>query len=245
MFIQVKIFSFSECTSYGNVTDDELRDIYSHIEQINQLEQPFTSTQPNMKRNSETFDQFMQFCSNNGVDTSLVEISKINNNNDQEGSNHINDEYGLKAKSDIQVDQIILTIPKKLMITVNEYMSNLISTARKSESDKSFCDFILTDPLMIEMPNLVLAMILMRELTNDNSFWQPYLNILPTTYKTPLYFDLDELFQLKCSSVYEESTRLLRSIARQYSYLWIQMQSSRSPASRISFKKNFTFQFYR
>lgn len=220
------------------MTDDELRDIYSLISQIDQLEQPFNSMLPSMKRNSETFDHFIQFCEANGVDTSQIEIAPINIENCE-------NEFGLLSKSNISEGQVILTIPRKLILTVNDYMFNLNSAPRKSEFDKSFIEFISSDPLLSEMPNLVLAMILMREFTDENSFWQPYFNILPVTYKTPLFFDLNEFSQLKCTSVYEEATRLLRSIARQYSYFWTQMQSSRSPASRISFKKNFTFQFYR
>lgn len=224
----------TECTNCGIVSDDDLRDMLSLVEQIDKLEQPMKTIVPNINRNEETFAKFTQFCSSHGVDLSLIDILK------KEG-----DEYGVRAVKDIKEDQVILKIPKSLILAVNDYMKQLNSSPHKSESDRSFIEFITTDPILIEMPSVVLAMILLKEATDSNSFWQPYINILPECYKTPLYFTLDEFKQVKCSSIYEESTRILRSILRQYSYFWTQMQSPKSPASRISFKKNFTFQLYR
>lgn len=95
------------------------------------------------------------------------------------------------------------------------------------------------------MPNLALALHVASEYSNEKSFWKPYLNIIPSSYNTPLYMTPNELEYLLGSPVFEECVKLLRSIARQYAYFWTQMHSKNSIANQLYLKKNFTFTLYR
>lgn len=171
----------------------------------------------------DKFGNFISFCNANGVDTSGIEIVCKSES-----------DFGLFAKRDLAEDETVLCIPRRIILT-----------AEQLPRDPAFRDFAAQDPLVKEMPNLLLVMILIRELCEKDSFWKPYVDILPAAYQTPLYMEYDLLLSLKPSSAFQESGKLFRNIARQYAYFWTQMNSPQSPASRLSFKGLFTFELYR
>ena len=168
------------------------------------------------------FEDFLDFCQTNGVDVSAVEICKSMFG------------YGLRAKKEITENELMITIPRQMLLTV-EHQS----------SEVPFTTFISQDPLLKEMPNLLLAMIVIREYCDPNSRWKPYFNILPETYETPLYFDRETLWSLKPSSSFHEAGKLIRNIGRQYAYFWTKMVDKNHVASQLSFRNKFTFQIYR
>lgn len=112
-------------------------------------------------------------------------------------------------------------------------------------------NFAKSDLMMKTMPNVRLAMVLMNEYSSRDSFWKPYLDILPSKYTNhPLYMDVNGLLSLKPSPSFVEAIKLLKSCTRQYCYFYTQMMVPQSPApkscaSQLSFRKNFTFNFYR
>ena len=56
--------------------------------------------------------------------------------------------------------------------------------------------------------------------TASESFWQPYIATLPSTYTTPLYWEMWELLALKGSPTFVEALRLYKHVARQYAYIY-------------------------
>lgn len=52
------------------------------------------------------------------------------------------------------------------------------------------------------MPNVALALHLLNELYDSNSFWAPYLKALPSSYDTVMYFTAEDLKELKGSPVF-------------------------------------------
>lgn len=94
------------------------------------------------------------------------------------------------------------------------------------------------------MPNVVLALHIINEYCKQDSFWKSYLSILPSEYNIPLYFNEEQMAQLKPSQVFEESVKMVRNISRQYSYFSHQMQVN-PVASKLSFKNQFTYVLYR
>lgn len=97
------------------------------------------------------------------------------------------------------------------------------------------------------MPNVALALHLLSELYNPESFWAPYLSALPGSYDTVMYFTADDLKELRGSPVFgkhirkfivailhvpiiasEDSLRMCRNIARQYSYFYSLLQVNRA-----------------
>ena len=68
-----------------------------------------------------------------------------------------------------------------------------VETAKSS----SIGTLIERDPLLQTMPNVVLAIHLLIERNSPASIWEPYINILPHTYTTVLYFTPTQLEGLK------------------------------------------------
>ena len=102
------------------------------------------------------------------------------------------------------------------------------------------------DPLVKDMPNLELVMILLNELSRGrNSFWSAYIDILPSSYSTPLYMNREELLQLKPSPSFQEACKLIRNIARQYAYFWSLLQNHKNPSDLPSFRRDITYDLYR
>jgi hypothetical protein len=61
---------------------------------------------------------------------------------------------------------------------------------------------ISEDKILQVMPSVVLSLHLLCERRTPDSIWKPYLDILPDTYTTPLYFTLEDLKYLKGSPAY-------------------------------------------
>ncbi|XP_015784607.1 histone-lysine N-methyltransferase setd3 [Tetranychus urticae] len=131
-------------------------------------------------------------------------------------------EYGLITKKATLEDELVLKIPKRLMMTTE--------TALKDTSLKSA---VLEDPLLKSMPNVLLAFHLMIEYCQKDSFWKPYILFLPSVYSTPLYYTKEDLLLLKGSHVLLESVKLVRNIYRQYAYFWKKMSSKSSSINKI------------
>ncbi|KAK4886511.1 hypothetical protein RN001_002782 [Aquatica leii] len=141
-------------------------------------------------------------------------------------------ELGLMAERDIKQSSLIITVPKKLMITID--------IAKKSELRR----LIEKDPLLSNMSNVTLAMFLLLEKFKENSFWKPYIDILPTEYSTVLYFNLEDLQELQVSPTLESALKQIKNIARQYAYFFKLIWNSDDSASHMM-RKNFTFNKYR
>ena len=108
--------------------------------------------------------------------------------------------------------------------------------------------FIDNDPILSQMPNVALAFHVLSELYDTKSFWKPYLQALPSSYDTVMYFNPQEIAELKgspafgklpyLSSIYRKSyiirphnsyyaddaLKMCRNIARQYSYFYSLLQ---------------------
>ncbi|KAG6450200.1 hypothetical protein O3G_MSEX006446 [Manduca sexta] len=139
---------------------------------------------------------------------------------------------GLKATKTFPEGSLILTVPSKVMMTENN--------AKESELGP----FIDMDPLLQNMANIRLALFLLLEKNNPDSFWRPYIDALPEKYSTVLYFTSEELSELKPSPVFESSLKFYRSIARQYAYFYNKIHSLDLPVLK-KIQDIFTFNNYR
>ncbi|RCN41901.1 hypothetical protein ANCCAN_12115 [Ancylostoma caninum] len=93
----------------------------------------------------------------------------------------------------------------------------MISTdlARKSSVLKKVFE---RDIIVQNMANVGLALFLCAQRVKKDSRWTAYLNVLPSTYTTPLFYTEEELQYLKPSPVFEEALLFYRTVARQFAY---------------------------
>jgi len=74
--------------------------------------------------------------------------------------------------------------------------------------------------MLSRMPNVLLAVFLHCEKYNPNSFYKPYLDILPSKFNTTLYFTPDEMKYLKDTKTFGTAFNHYKSIVRQFAVLY-------------------------
>ncbi|KAJ8954930.1 hypothetical protein NQ314_006992 [Rhamnusium bicolor] len=167
-----------------------------------------------------TIDNFVKWVNENGAELKGCTITEFKGF-----------ELGLKVNTDIPQSSLVIAVPRKLMLS--------IETARKSELK----DLMEKDQILKNMHNVALAIFLLVEKFKKNSFWKAYIDILPSTYSTVLYFTMDDLEELKGSPTLEIALRQIKSIARQYAYFHKLFHSSEDSVSRLM-RDRFTYEEY-
>lgn len=198
------------------------KQIFNIIDKIKILEKDIEISMPDdLRYKGETINAFTSWLKENGATFEGCSIQ-----------NFPGFELGLKANIDIQEASLVITVPRKLMMTL--------------ESAKRTCmnSLIKNDVLLKNMPNVALSMFLLLERFKESSFWKPYLNILPIKYTTVLYFSLDELKELTGSPTLRSALLQNKNIARQYAYFKKLISSNNNQFCEI-LRKHFTFNVYR
>ncbi|KAL6727762.1 hypothetical protein Aduo_009610 [Ancylostoma duodenale] len=114
---------------------------------------------------------------------------------------------GLLAEKAISEKERCVTVPRLAMISTD--------LARKSSVLKKVFE---RDIIVQNMANVGLALFLCAQRVKKDSRWTAYLNVLPSTYTTPLFYTEEELQYLKPSPVFEEALLFYRTVARQFAY---------------------------
>merc|ERR1719336_3744386 len=115
---------------------------------------------------------------------------------------------GLRVTRDIKQGEEVIRVPQKAMMSVDTAKASSIGT------------LIEKDPLLQTMPNVVLAVHLLIERNSPASIWEPYINTLPHSYTTVLYYSNDQFEQLKGSPAMEDALKQYKFVARQYAYFY-------------------------
>lgn len=192
------------------------------IEKIQKLENGMEfPTLVDNRLDSAILNQFTEWMTTNGAKFDGIEIAEF-----------AGYELGLKTNVNIDKSSLIISVPRNLMLTYD--------AAKKSELK----NLIVDDMILSKMPNVALAVFLLLEKFKENSFWKPYIDTLPQTYSTILYFNVDDLKELHGSPTLESSLRVIKSIIRQYAYFYKIFNTNDDPACKI-LRKHFTFNQYR
>lgn len=150
-------------------------EIYSLLERIKTIENEISVVRKNNRRGS-ALEDFTKFIVENGAQIDGVEITEFPGY-----------DLGLLALKDYKENEMFVTIPDKLVFTFDKAADN-VQYAAKMVS------------LIASMPNISLAFFLMIERLNPDSFWKPYLDVLPERYATVMYLTPTELNELKGKS---------------------------------------------
>ena len=134
--------------------------------------------------------------------------------------------FGLRATKDLKKGDRIICIPRRCFMSTETAKDSTISSLMEK------------DPMLRSMPNVALALHLLIEKNSPASFWEPYINVLPSSYSTVLYFSPSDFDQLKGSPAYEDALRQFKYVARQYAYFYRKFQST-------MLRDYFTFEDYR
>ena len=147
--------------------------------------------------------------------------------------------YGMKMKEDAAAGDTVVKVPEKCFILAD--CSNNPDLNEMCTSDTTLC----------YMPNICLALNLLNERLNPNSFWKPYLDSLPQSYSSLLYFKKYHFDRLTPSPTFVTCARLYCKLVGLYVYLCSKLfKSENNDAAQLGkaiyfTPNNFTFQAFR
>ncbi|XP_004699177.1 actin-histidine N-methyltransferase [Echinops telfairi] len=167
------------------------------------------------------FPELMRWASENGASADGFEMARF----EEEG-------FGLRATRDIKAEELFLWVPRKLLMTVESAKSSVLGPLYSQ------------DRILQAMGNITLAFHLLCERTNPDSFWQPYIQTLPSEYDTPLYFEEEEVRYLQSTQAIHDVFSQYKNTARQYAYFYKVIQTH-PHASKLPLKDSFTYDDYR
>lgn len=206
------------------------------LELIDELKLVESACNPKLpSRNEQSWSEFI-----NWVDSELssgdqdVKLSKSIGISGQSLVCKSNDgssdqEFSLIAKEPFRKGQKIFSIQRRLMLSTET-----------ADKDSDLFDFIMNDSIASAMQNVALVLHLLNEYSKGSrSYWAPYLAILPSKTLPVLKLNKEKLNNMLASSHLFEALKMIRAIARQYSYFFKLLQSTNLPL-----KKDFTFEYY-
>lgn len=196
---------------------NDFLDVYQIIEKLRKKQQNYVL---HHGKREDNLNGFVDWLHTNGVDTSGVAIADFGTRG-----------YGLKAERDLTANELLLSIPRKLMMTTQTAKTSILGPLMGE------------DRILQSMPNVAMALHVLCEFSQQDSFWQPYLNFLPKSYTTTLYFSPDEIQLLKSSPSLSDVLNQFRNITRQYAYFFRLFQGH-DEAGKLPIK-NFCYDDYR
>lgn len=113
---------------------------------------------------------------------------------------------GTIAREDINEDDVYLSIPWKLVISEDKIV----------ESEHSASFRILEDQYGFTMSLKLITFLLLEKNKGPRSFWKPYIDTLPASFNTPLFWTDEDLSELKGTGVPEDAMSWRENAKREY-----------------------------
>lgn len=202
-----------------------------YIRSIQQVQREHTNKyQSSSGRNNEKIDTFHKWSSDKGIEFDGLKVGKVSGEN-----------YGLIATKAHKKEDIIITVPKTAHICLDQ-----IENAKGYK--EVFSDYVPNGETK-QLSTSRLAIFLMLEKINENSFWQPYIDILPHQYTTVLFYeDKDfKLLQELCDpcNEYRMSMSCWKRVTLEYIHLYFLIQNNPDDSLIVQqLKEYFTYEFY-
>uniref|UniRef100_G3TL17 protein-histidine N-methyltransferase n=1 Tax=Loxodonta africana TaxID=9785 RepID=G3TL17_LOXAF len=197
---------------------EEYVQIRSLVEKIRKKQKGLSVTFDGKRE--DYFPDLMKWASENGASVEGFEVVNFK----EEG-------FGLRATRDIKAEELFLWVPRKLLMTVESAKNSVLGPLYSQ------------DRILQAMGNITLAFHLLCERANPNSFWQPYIQTLPSEYDTPLYFEEDEVRHLQSTQAIHDVFSQYKNTARQYAYFYKVIQTH-PHANKLPLKDSFTYEDY-
>ncbi|XP_037359821.1 actin-histidine N-methyltransferase isoform X2 [Talpa occidentalis] len=174
---------------------EEYVQIRSLVEKIRKKQKGLSVTFDGKRE--DYFPDLMKWASENGASVEGFEMV-----------NFKEESFGLRATRDIKAEELFLWVPRKLLMTVESAKNSVLGPLYSQ------------DRILQAMGNITLAFHLLCERADPNSFWQPYIQTLPSEYDTPLYFEEDEVRYLQSTQAIHDVFSQYKNTARQYAYFY-------------------------
>lgn len=153
------------------------------------------------RNHSQGIDNFVRWATQNGASFDGVGISRFHQY-----------EFGLEAIREFKEGDLFAIVPRHMIMTADNVSS-------------AVAPILAQMPLLDSMQNVKLAFSLIIERLDANSFWRPYIDLLPERYSTVMYFNWTDMQELKGSSVMPAALAQCKHIARQYAFIYKYLQN--------------------
>jgi len=129
----------------------------------------------------------------------------------------------LKATSAIEADQVVLEVPRSLFLTLSDSIRN------HPELKNVFSDFTVWSAVS-QSPDVILAIRLLYEKHSaKNSPWKPWIDLLPHSYTSTLFWSARDLDLLAAGNLYHMTKRHKQQIESEYVTVLRQTLAKRFP----------------
>lgn len=197
---------------------DEYLELKSVVDQIQSIEVDSKLRTGGNESRIKHVPAFMKWVSDNGGIVQNIEIC------DFPGLG-----LGLKATKDFTKDDVMITIPSKLFMSLDNPV-------------------LLTEPYLTEIPfpptiNVKLAFWLIAEKLNPNSFYRPYIDILPEKIPNFMQYSTAEMQELKGSCGLPYAINQFKKFLRSYAVMYRFLEQSTHP-SLEHVRHRLTFDLY-
>lgn len=214
------------------ITDQwsQYNEIQGILDRIQAIENVLKVKNTKQKSRGANIGAFCKWAEDNGAIFDSIKVAEISGY-----------DLGLEATKEINKGDNFVIIPKKMIMSEEDLSSTLIPIASEI-------------PMLDSMNNVKLAFALLLEKLNPDSFWKPYIDILPEKYSTVMYFTVNEMQELKGSNVLGQALNQCKFIARQYAFIYKCVQNVRSDVYGKNsdggkafdlLKEKFTYELYR
>lgn len=177
-------------------------DLQAVLSNVQNIETELRSKSAAGGRNrAQGIDNFVRWATQNGASFDGIRISRFHNF-----------ELGLEALRDFKEGESFAVVPRRMIMTADSVGA-------------AVAPIISRMPLIDSMQNVKLAFSLIVERLDANSFWRPYIDLLPEKYSTVMYFSWSEMQELKGSSVMPAALAQCKHIARQYAFIYKYLQN--------------------
>lgn len=153
------------------------------------------------RNRAQGIDNFVRWATQNGASFDGVRISRFHSY-----------EFGLEATREFKEGDLFAVVPRQMIMTADNVGA-------------AIAPILAQMPLIDSMQNVKLAFSLIIERLDPNSFWRPYIDLLPEKYSTVMYFNWSDMQELKGSSVLPAALAQCKHIARQYAFIYKYLQN--------------------
>lgn len=194
---------------------------------IDELRRVESTCNPRLpSRNDQTWANFFKWIDGELSVNLSSKVGVADKNSSPDGDRQ---EYSLIAKVPFKNGESIFSVDRKVMLSTETVIK-----------DQDLFEFIENDSIASAMQNVVLVLHLLNEYSKgETSYWSSYLNIMPNKILPVLTLTKEKLKLLEASAHIFEILKMIRAIARQYSYFFKRLQSTNLPLSN-----DFTFEYY-
>jgi hypothetical protein len=159
-------------------------DAYTKLVNENKMNDNTIEQQQQHNQEEQLMNTFLQWSKTNGIQHDKVSVQDF-----------VLSGKGLAASEDIDHDEIIITVPRRLLLCVK--------TALESETIGPIFQQLKHDLNLDE--DSIVTLFIMYEKGKSNSIWKPYFDILPQDLSTyPLYFSANALALIEGTPLFLE-----------------------------------------